>query len=610
MIRPGSAAHFAQAPSAVRDPYDVIPPSAPRRRRRRTGLVVALVVVGMVVALLAVAGALGLRLYHSYERIQAQATQAMSAAGGLGSTLSSGDTGALPGVAQTVSSSAHTIRDELSDVSWSLAAHLPVYGGDVSNVRTLADVLVDLSDNALTPAADAVGGMSLSQLMVGGAVNVPMVKQLVGVVQTVEPVIDRSSGTLAGLPASKIQKVDDVVGKLSDALGKANDLLGKVDGVLPCLPAVLGADGQTRTYLVVAQNNAEIRATGGFPGAWGTLTVTDGTVSMGDFTTLAGRRDVEFSITDEERAAFGDGMAVSPGNFNYTPDFSRAGSLFAQAWQAYEGVQVDGVIALDPVFLQWLLGITGGITTDDGVVIDGGNAAKVLLNDAYWRFPNGDDSDAFFAYVAGLAADRVMGGLGSASASQLFDVLNRAADKGRLIVWMANPDEEQAMQNLGLAGTLSADPVNPVLGVYVNDNTWAKLAWYLDLKTTVGAPATNADGSVTYDVTTTLTNTITPEEAQEAPSYITGISPAKRSVDDLFVNPLLVAPAGGTLSDVTVQGVGSMRMGTLYGYAIAVGDVNVASGETATITYKVTVPAGAVSSLAVRQTPTGQTFEG
>ena len=34
--------------------------------------------------------------------------------------------------------------------------------------------------------------------------------------------------------------------------------------------------GKARTYLVLAQNNAELRATGGIPASWGTLTVDKG----------------------------------------------------------------------------------------------------------------------------------------------------------------------------------------------------------------------------------------------------------------------------------------------------------------------------------------------
>lgn len=45
---------------------------------------------------------------------------------------------------------------------------------------------------------------------------------------------------------------------------------------------VLAAEAP-RTYLVLAQNNAELRATGGIPTAWATLTVDTGKISMSTF---------------------------------------------------------------------------------------------------------------------------------------------------------------------------------------------------------------------------------------------------------------------------------------------------------------------------------------
>lgn len=46
---------------------------------------------------------------------------------------------------------------------------------------------------------------------------------------------------------------------------------------------MLGANGQTRNYLMYAMNNVEIRACGGFGGSQGLISVTDGQMSIGEF---------------------------------------------------------------------------------------------------------------------------------------------------------------------------------------------------------------------------------------------------------------------------------------------------------------------------------------
>ena len=119
-------------------------------------------------------------------------------------------------------------------------------------------------------------------------------------------------------------------------------------------------------------------------------------------------------------------------------------------------------------------------------------------------------------------------------------------------------------------------------------------------------PMQNADGTVTYSVSTTLTNTFTLDEAAVAPAYIIGYSPAKRSDDDLFVNLLLVAPAGGSISGVTASNGAGAGEATLYGHDAWRVDVNLYAQESVTITYQVTVSAEAIQELEVHQTPLAQ----
>ena len=44
---------------------------------------------------------------------------------------------------------------------------------------------------------------------------------------------------------------------------------------------------------------------------------------------------------------------------------------------------------------------------------------------------------------------------------------------------MANEDEEHAIERLGFSGAIGTDPTTPELGVYIHDETWAKMGWYL-----------------------------------------------------------------------------------------------------------------------------------
>ena len=120
----------------------------------------------------------------------------------------------------------------------------------------------------------------------------------------------------------------------------------------------------------------------------------------------------------------------------------------------------------------------------------------------------------------------------------------------------------------------------------------------------------NADGTVTYSVSTTLTNTFTLDEAAVAPAYIIGYSPAKRSDDNLFVTAFLVAPAGGSISGVTASSGAGAGEATLYGHDVWRVDVSLYAQESVTITYQVTVSAEAIQELEVAPDPARATVVG
>lgn len=63
------------------------------------------------------------------------------------------------------------------------------------------------------------------------------------------------------------------------------------------------------------------------------------------------------------------------------------------------GTQLDGVLMVDPVFLQELVKINGNITLSDDRVLTGDNTAKFLLNKVYVDYPIAE-TDAYFAQVA------------------------------------------------------------------------------------------------------------------------------------------------------------------------------------------------------------------
>lgn len=579
-----------------------------RRHHSHVGLVIGLVIVAIV----AVCGACAFQLYRSAMTAMGHAEDMVTELSTLKEAVKSGDTEALNNSVNTIVEDSDALNVEVTSPLWKLAANLPVVGEDVRSVQTLGAASSALVNDALVPIAQSVSGKKLSDIMHDGSFDVETISSVVAAVDQATPTIEGTLDTIDSLPEAHIPQLASAIEKVKTQTTQVRDALAKAKPILDVLPQMLGANGQTRTYLVIAQNNSELRSTGGLPGSWGTVTINNGTLTMGDFTTILHESGLKVDITDEERNAMATNMDTDPAQVNCDPDFVRVGELARDYWAQTGGGNVDGVIVIDPVFLQRLVALTGSITAPDGATLDGTNTAQALLSDVYWKYgDDGDAQDAYFASVAELAFKSVLSNLGSASIKDLKDVYKKSAADGRLLVWMNDQGEEQVMQELGVAGGLSTDPATPVLGVYLNDDSYSKLSWYTQAGTTIDGGTKNADGTTTYNVTTTLTNTITPEEAASAPIYIYGGNADKRNNSDMLHFVYFIAPAGGTITNFSASdgliftdyGVNEAALSGLQFIRVR---THLRSGESGTFTYQVTVPAEATQPLALRTTPLAQ----
>lgn len=582
------------------------------RQHRHRGRRIAVTIVCVVVALVAVVGVSGYFFYRSAQTVARDAQNVVSAASLLQDALKSGDSEGLQNSAANIAALSTSMSNETEGPLWNVVEVFPVVGEDVSRVRTLVGVVGNLSSDVLTPMANEMSGISMGTLFADGQINVAELTQLCNVVQEVQPAVADAASRVDALGSANLAQVNEPLQKVREELDGLNAAADGLSKVAPSLPAMLGANG-ARTYLVIAQNNSEIRSTGGFPGSRAIMTIDNGKISLGDFQTVGGHfDDNSIPLTDEEAHVVSDlmqsGAKFAPGDVNAVPSFPRAAQLMEWCWNRSFDQTVDGVLAVDPVFLQSLLALTGGVTTSNGTVVDGTNAAQVLLNQAYYLDPS--EQDPFFDEVAGLAIKQVMNSLGSVSLTDLASTMGDGVSAGRLLLYMNDATEEQAITELGADGEVSQDATTPVTGFYVYDKTGSKLDWYLDMRGTVSEPTLNQDGSKSYTVTVTLHNTTTLEQMQnELPAYIVGVTPEVHHYS-MITAYLIMAPAGGTITNLDVQSdeVNVEEESTLYGNDVWAGYVNTYPSNTSTFTYTVTTSPDATTGLSLWTTPTGQSF--
>lgn len=581
------------------------------RRGRRIAAIVGAVVAVLVV----VCGVCGVLVYRDAMDVLDQSKDVMAQAATISDDLKNGNGDELNSTVQGMASEVSSMHAKTSGPLWVAASYVPVLGDDIRVARGVVEQADNLMQNALMPAAQSLQGVSLSTLLTDATVDVQTLETVSAALSQAQPVVEQASEAIEALPQAHIGKVRDAVDKVRGPIASAAETLKGFNEIAPILPQMLGASG-TRNYLLVAQNLAELRSTGGLPGSMGVLTIDNGHISLNEFvpaTSLDNEDGGHYGITDEEMAIWGknDRLGKHICDTNLIPDFARDSQIWSEWWQDKKGSSVDGVIAIDPVLLQKLLALTGGIEVD-GHSIDGSNAAKALLNDAYNEMPI-DQTDQFFSDVASQAFDHVMGSLGSISLPDLAQTLGDAVGEQHLFAWMANADEQALVEKAGAAGTLGNDSANPQLGVFISDDTYSKKSWFFSTDTQVSDGTANADGTTTYHVTTTLTNHLTADEAASSASYITGYNTDRRDNTDMVMWLYLVAPAGGSISNVSQEG-GDVALQDFTelpynGLSVTFANPRIDGGETMTVTYAVTCAAGA-APMTVRTTPTAQSVAG
>jgi hypothetical protein len=215
-----------------------------------------------------------------------------------------------------------------SDPVWRIVEFVPALGKNLRVMRELTEATDDVAQRAILPLTAMAGSLSLDSFKpVAGRIDVqPMLDAQLDV-STAANAIDHARVKVDGLDA------DGVIGPLSDARDKLSTLLNDasesvdvIDGAARLVPAMLGNDGP-RNYLVLFQNNAELRSTGGIPGAMVLVHTENGSLSMVQQASTLDFPKFETPVIDlpvETKALYGDNTAQYIQDVNFTPQFVRS----------------------------------------------------------------------------------------------------------------------------------------------------------------------------------------------------------------------------------------------------------------------------------------------
>ncbi|MGH1523740.1 DUF4012 domain-containing protein [Leifsonia sp. L25] len=582
-------------------PRPAAPPSGPRLRRRDVVILVLIIVA--VLAFLAVAW-IGVRGFLAQQELNAAVPDVKA----VRAAVAAGDPAQAASAAADLQKHAHAAMSLTSDPVWQLAQGIPWAGANLSAVSTVSRATDTVASDVIKPLVSIAGAVDPRTLrLAGGRLDLAPIVAAQPVMARAETAFDSARTDIGSIDRSSvISPIGSAVAKMRSLMSEVAPDLQAVGNTVRLLPGMLGADGP-RSYLIVAQNPAELRATGGLIGSIALVNADKGAATLS--TEVAGTSIGPWPtpVSDVPAATsglYGPLVGRYLQDVNYTPDFPLAARTAAAMWVRTHGGAVDGVITVDPVVLSAMLKATGPVALPTGDVLTSANAVPLLLSGIYARYPDAPQKqDAFFTKAASAVFDRVMGGV---DGTALVKALAASGTSNRIQIWSSHPSEQSILQTTTLAGALPVStPETAALGVYFNDATGSKMDYYLRTSVAAGAAVCRADGKVTSMLEVTLTNSAPANAATALPAYVTGAGSYGVPPGDIKTRIAFYGPDQGLLASVKSKGADIPSIaGTDGGRPVAVVEVQLVPGESKTVDVEFLGTVQWAPGLTVDVTPT------
>jgi hypothetical protein len=552
-------------------------------------------------------------VFTAYQAVRARAAMRDAAADlqQVRNAVAAGDVPAARDALDQAQESTETARSNTRGPVWWLGSKLPVVGDDVEAVRTVAEVSDGLTHAVLPGLVEASDSLSPADLQpTNGRINIDAIEQVAPKVVSANRELTEQVDRVTAIDTAGL--MGPIAGPVSDLQAKLVEVHAITDPAaraVQLLPPMLGAEGR-RDYLVLFQNNAETRATGGIPGAVAILSANDGRIRLGKQGTaqdLGIFPRTVVPLTQDEVALYGPNLGAYAQDVNFTPDFPRSAQIAQAMWKRSNGQTVDGVLSTDPVGLSYLLQGTGPVDLPAGRQLTADNATQLLLNQVYLSVADQEAQNALFAEAARRVFEAVASGQGDSKA--LLEGVAQTAHEQRLLLWSAHDEEQALLSGTAVAGEMPSAPTErPAVGVFFNDATGAKMGYYLDYDVQVQSLSCDTDLRQQMRATVTLRSDA-PADAASLPESVIGPG-FGAPPGSIRLNTVLYAPFGGQVQSVSFDGQKLQPSPLVHdGRAVLTQTVDIAPGQEHQLTYDLTSGPSQPGPVDLRVTPGAQPEE-
>lgn len=244
---------------------------------------------------------------------------------------------------------------------------------------------------------------------------------------------------------------------LTTRLREAREGVRNARNALSILPEVIGVFGK-RTYLLVFQNNMELRPTGGFIGSFGLLTFENGKltdIKIEDVYTADGALKGHVDPPAAIKTHLGQEHWYMRDS-NWNPDFRLSGRQIAWFLDKEIDTSVDGVMAVDVTFVKYLLDTVGSVQLPDyKKTINSENLYTESQNEAETDFFPGSTQKRDFLGSLGRALLTKLVTQKTYPNAHLAENLFKSLKERHLIIYFEDQTLEDEVNMFGWGGQLA-----------------------------------------------------------------------------------------------------------------------------------------------------------
>ncbi len=453
---------------------------------------------------------------------------------------------------------ATSAESRTSGATWWLFEKAPLLGDDAEGVAVVSRVLADIGRDGLPPVADAADEVTADAFQpTDNVFPLDRIAAMEEPARQSEQAFDAAAERLRTVdPSGFVGPVRHQFGQLRTLVTEARKTLGSTYRAARLMPEMMGQE-QPRYYLLVLQNNAELRSGGGLPGALSLVEMRNGRVRIveqADMSEIGRNTDPVVELTAEERSLFGRILGLAAVNATLTPDVARSAEIIRARWEREMGGRLDGMFFVDPVAVSYLLRGTGPVAVPGYPrPVDAGNVVAAVEN-AVYRASNDRDVHSDYQQAVAKAVFEVFAD-GRGDTAESIRGLVTGVMEGRVRMHSFRPDEQAEIAGTEIAGEFPREPdEQPDVGVYINDGGPTKLQYYLKYAARVFSRSCVGERQ---DIAGSIElHSDTPEDVERLPPSITGAGYPGIRVDpgDQLLVLYLTSPIGGELVELTIDG--------------------------------------------------------